>query len=89
MLLPAWAATSAGRCGRVEPQRQGGVPQVVRAAGERGGGQFRAERGLAGGAPGAAGDRHAEHSAAGATEQPPVRCGAELAQVLAEQGDQH
>ena len=36
-----------------------------------GGGQVRAERGLAGGVPGAAVDRLAEHAAAGAAEQPP------------------
>ena len=31
-----------GRAAGVQPQRQGGVPQVVEAAGERGGGQLRA-----------------------------------------------
>jgi hypothetical protein len=45
-------------------------------AGERGGGPVRAERGLAGGVPGAAVDRLAEYAAASAAEQPPVRRGA-------------
>jgi hypothetical protein len=40
----------------------GGVPQVIGAAGERGGGQVRAERGLAGSVPDAAVDRLAELS---------------------------
>jgi hypothetical protein len=40
-----------GRAGGVEPQGQGGVPQVIGAAGERGGGQAGAEGGLAGTAP--------------------------------------
>ena len=40
-----------GRAAGVQPQRQGGVPQVVGAAGERGGGQVRAERCPAGGVP--------------------------------------
>ena len=43
-----------GRAGGVEPQGQGGVPQVAGAAGGRGGGQGGAEGGLAGGVPGAA-----------------------------------
>jgi hypothetical protein len=73
-----------GLAGGIEPQGQDGVPQVIRAARQRRGGQFRAERGVAGGLPGAAVDRLAEHAAAGAGEQPPVRRGAELAQVLAE-----
>ncbi len=72
----------------VQPQGQRGVPQVVGAAGYRGGGQVRAERGPAGGVPGAAIDRFAENAAAGAAEQPPVRRGAEGVQVLAERGDQ-
>ena len=60
------------------------MPQVMGAAGERGGGQLGAERGLAGGVPGAAVDRLAEHAAAGAAEQPPVRRGPGFSQVLAE-----
>ena len=77
-----------GRAAGVQPQRHGGVPQVVGAAGERGGGQVRAERCLAGGVPGAAVDRLAEHAAAGAAEQPPVRRGAMVAEVTAEHADQ-
>jgi hypothetical protein len=57
-----------GRAAGVEPQRQGGVPQVIGAAGERGGGQLRPERRVAGGVPGAAIDRFAEHAAGRATE---------------------
>ncbi len=60
-----------GRAAGVQPSPQGGVPQVVRAAGERGGGQFRSEGGLACGVPGAAVDGLAERAAAGAGEQPP------------------
>jgi len=48
------------------------MPQVIGTAGERGGGQVRAERGLAGGVPGAAVGGLAEHPAARAAEQPPV-----------------
>jgi hypothetical protein len=55
-----------------EPQRQCGVAQVVGAAGERGVGQARAERGGACGVPGAAVGAFAEDAAAGAAEQPPV-----------------
>jgi hypothetical protein len=64
-----------------EPTGQRGVPQVVGAAGDRGGGQLRAERGLAGGVPGAAVDRFAEHAAAGAAEQPPVRTSNEVTET--------
>jgi hypothetical protein len=53
------AVPGAGRCflgcdPGGEPQRRCGVAQVVGPAGERGGGQARAERGGAGGVPGAA-----------------------------------
>ena len=64
------------------------MPQIVGAAGQWGGRQGRAERGLAGGMPGTAVDRFAERAAAGAAEQPAIRGGAELADVLAEQADQ-
>jgi hypothetical protein len=64
-----------GRAACVQPQRQGGMPQVVGAAGECGGGQAGGERGLAGSVPGAAVDRLTEHAAAGTAEQPPVRRG--------------
>jgi len=77
-----------GFAGGVEPQAQGGVPQVVGAAGQRGGGQVRAGRGLAGGVPGAAVDRLAEHAAPGTAEQPPIRCGPGSGQVLAEHAGQ-
>jgi hypothetical protein len=77
-----------GFAGGVEPQGQGGVPQVVGAAGQRGGGKAGAERCLAGGVLGAAVDRLAEHAAAGAAEQPPVRRGAMVAEVTAEHADQ-
>jgi len=63
------------RAGRVQPQGQGGVPQIRAAAGERGGGQFLAGRGLAGGVPGTAVDGLAEHAAADAAEQPSVTAG--------------
>jgi hypothetical protein len=53
-----------GRAGGVEPQRQGGVPQIVRPPGQRGGGQVGAECMIAGGVPGAAVHRFAEHAAA-------------------------
>ena len=72
-----------GRPAGVEPQRQGGVPQVVRATGKRSGGQLRSERRLAGSVPDAAIDGFAEHAATGAAEQPPIRCGAELPEVTA------
>ena len=61
------------------------MPQVVRASGQRRSGQFRAERDLAGGVPDAAVGAFAEDAAAGSAEQPPVRCGPILAQVLPEQ----
>ncbi len=64
------------------------MPQVIRAAAERGGGQLRAERGLAGGVPGPAVDRFAEHAAAGAAEQPPVRRRPMIAQVAVQDADQ-
>jgi len=73
------------RSGGVQPQGQGGMPQVVRAAGQRRGGQLRAECDLEGGAPDAAVGALAEDAAAGAAEQPPVRHGPGLAQVLPEQ----
>ena len=73
-----------GRAAGVEPQRQGGVPQVIGAAGEGGGGQAGTEGGPAGGVPGAAVNRLAEHAAPGAAEQPPVRRSPERTQVLAE-----
>ena len=57
---PAWRPWR--RAAGVQPQRQGGVPQVVRAAGKRGGGQFWSERGRAGGVPGAAVDGLAERA---------------------------
>jgi len=62
------------------------MPQVVGAAGERGGGQVRAERGPAGSVPGAAVDRLAEHAAA---EQPAVGRAAVLVEVAAEHADQN
>ena len=40
-----------GCAGRIQPQGQGGMPQVIWATSERRSGQFRAERYLAGGAP--------------------------------------
>ena len=58
-----------GRAAGVQPQGQGCVPQVVRAAGQWGGCLGGAERGLAGGMPDAAVDRFAERAAAGAAEQ--------------------
>jgi hypothetical protein len=64
------------------------VPQIVGAAGERGGGQVRAESGLAGGVPGAAVHGLAEDAAAGAAEQPAVRRAAVLVEVAAEHADQ-
>ena len=64
------------------------MPQVVGSAGERRGGQFRAERGLTGGVPDAPVGALAEDAATGATEQPPVRRSPELAQVLPEQAGQ-
>jgi predicted DNA-binding transcriptional regulator AlpA len=70
----------------VEPQRQSGMPQVIR-AGERGGRQCRAEGDLAGGVPDTTIDRFAENAAAGAAEQPAVRAGPEVEQVLAEHAD--
>jgi hypothetical protein len=73
----------------IEPQRQSGMPQVIRAAGERGGGQRRAEGDLAGGVPDTTIDRFAEYAAAGAAKQPPVRAGPEVEQVLAEHADQN
>jgi len=51
------------------------VPQIRAAAGARGGGQFLAGRGLAGGVPGTAVDGLAEHAAADAAEQPSVTAG--------------
>ena len=54
------------------------------AAGQRRGGQLPAERDLAGGTPDAVVGAFAEDAAAGAAEQPPVRCGPELAQVRPE-----
>ena len=76
------------RAGCAQPQGQGGMPQVVGSAGERRGGQFRAEPGLTGGVPDAPVGALAEDAAAGAAEQPPVRRSPELAQVLPEQAGQ-
>jgi hypothetical protein len=76
------------RASGIQPQRQGGVPQVIGTAGQRGGGQAGAERGLARGVPGAALDRLAEHATAGAAEQPPVRRDPERMQVLTEHAGQ-
>ena len=86
--VPGAGGNLGGRAGGGQPQRQGGVPQVVRPAGQAGGGQDGAERVAAGGMPGADVDRFAEHAAAGAAEQPPVGCRAEPVQVLAQQRDQ-
>jgi hypothetical protein len=82
----AGAGGDLGRRGAcVQPQRQGGVPQVVGAASQAGGSQGEAERGGPGGVPGAAVDRFAEDAAAGAAEQPLVRGGPLAAQVVAQQ----
>jgi hypothetical protein len=54
--VPGPRSDLAGRAAGVQPHRQGGMPQVIGTAGERGGGQVRAERGLAGGVPDAAVD---------------------------------
>jgi len=86
--VPGPGGDLGGRAAGVQPQRRGGVPQVIGAAGQRGGGQAGAEGRLAGSVPGAAVDRLAEHAAAGAAEQPPVRRGPERMQVLAEHADQ-
>ncbi len=64
------------------------MPQVVGSAGERRGGQFRAERGLTDGVPDAPVGALAEDAATGAAEQSAVRRGPVLAQVLPEQADQ-
>ena len=66
--VPGAGGDLGGRTGGVQPQGQGGMPQVIRAAGEHGSGQFRAEGGLAGGMPGPAVDRFAEHAAADAVK---------------------
>ncbi|HTQ93880.1 MAG TPA: hypothetical protein VMK84_30725 [Streptosporangiaceae bacterium] len=86
--VPGAGGDLGGRASGVQPQGQGGVPQVIGAAGERGDGQFRAEGGLAGGVPGAAVDRLVEHAGAGAAEQSPVRRGAMVAEMTAEHADQ-
>jgi hypothetical protein len=54
----------------VQPQRQGGVTQVVGAAGDPAGGEFGPEGEGTGGVPGTAVDRFAERPAAGSPEQP-------------------
>jgi hypothetical protein len=54
--VPGPGGDLSGRLGGVQPQRQGGVPQVIGTAGQRGGGQAGAEGGLAGGVPDAAVD---------------------------------
>jgi hypothetical protein len=41
--VPSSCGDFAGRGARAQPEGQGGVPQVVRPAGERGGGQIRRE----------------------------------------------
>ena len=83
--VPGAGGHLGGRAGGVQPQGQAGMPQVARAAGERRSRQFRAERDPAGGAPYAAVGAFAEHAAASAAEQPPIRRGPELAQVLPKQ----
>jgi hypothetical protein len=86
--VPGPGGDLGGRAAGVQPQRQGGVPQVIAAAGQRRGSQAGAEGGLAGGVPGAAVDRFAEHAAAGAAEQPAVRRGPECMQVPGEHAGQ-
>ncbi len=66
--VPGAGGDLGGRAGGVQPQGQGGMSQVIRAAGERGSGQLRTEGGLAGGVPGPAVDRFAEHAAADAAK---------------------
>ena len=65
--VPGAGGDLGGRAGGVQPQGQGSMPQVIRAD-ERGSGQFWAEGGLAGGIPGPAVDRFAEHAAAYAAQ---------------------
>ena len=64
-----------GRVRRVQPQGQGGMPHVVWTPGERGDGQFRAQRGQAGCVPGAAVVRFAEYAAAGGSDASAPRAG--------------
>ena len=61
------------------------MSQVVRAAGQRRGGQLQAEGDLTDGTRDAGIGAFAEDAAAGAAEQLPVRRGPELAQVLPKQ----
>src|ERR1019366_5113683 len=86
--VPGPCGDFAGRGARVQPEGHGGVPQVVRPAGERGGGQDWAERSVTGGVPDPAVQAFAEHAAAGAAEQPPVRRRAVITQVPAQEGDE-
>jgi hypothetical protein len=86
------AVPGAGCCflgcdARGEPQGQGGVPQVVGPAATGGGREAGAERGGAGGVPGAAVGALAEDAAASPAEEPPVFCGAEFAEVVAQESD--
>jgi hypothetical protein len=62
--VPGLGDDLGGRAAGVQRQRQGGVPQIIGTAGQRGGGQVRAERGLAGGVPGAAIDQDGREGAA-------------------------
>ena len=87
-VVPGAGGDLGGRRSGVQPQGQGGMPQVVGAARESSGGEVRAEGQGAGGVPGAAVDRFAEHAAARAGEQPPVRRCAVAAQVGAQHADQ-
>ena len=65
----------------VQPEGQGGVPQVVGAAGQSGGSRRGPQSLAAGGVPGAAVTAFAKGTAAGAAEQAAVGCGAIAAEA--------
>jgi hypothetical protein len=78
--VPGPSGDLGGGAAGVQPEGQGGVPQVVGAAGQSGG--SRGSEGLSvGGVPGAAAAAFAEQPAAGTAEQAAVGCGAVAAAV--------
>ena len=86
--MPGAAGDFGGGDAGVQPQGDGGVPQVVGAAGQRGGVLGGGEGGGAGGGPVGAVGAVLDDAAACGAEDPPVRAGAVALEVGAEELDQ-
>jgi hypothetical protein len=86
--VPGAAGDFGGGDAGVQPQGDGGVPQVVGAAGQRGGVLGGGEGGGAGGGPVVAVGAVLDDAAACGAEDPPVRGGAVALEVGAEDLDQ-